>query len=133
MSGTGKAYGEALVDETGTQDGPASSERRLVQRCVFCSRELDASFLYCPSCGGRIRVSAKPAQKWYYSRYAVVVGLLTIGPFALPLVWFNPRYRILTKIVLTVVVVGLTVLVLYLLALLYLRLIEQIRQLMTPY
>jgi hypothetical protein len=48
-----------------------------------------------------------------------------VGPLALPLVWLNPRYKLMTKVVVTVLVVALTVLFCYLAARLYLALTEQ--------
>jgi hypothetical protein len=96
-------------------------------RCVFCSQEFDASFLYCPFCGRRLRLPGAPEVKWYYSRYGVAIGLGTIGPFALPLVWFNPRYTVITKVVLTVLILVLTALILYGLWWCCSRLLEMIR------
>ncbi len=100
-------------------------------RCVFCAREFEASFLYCPFCGKRLRPPNRSDVKWYYSRYAVVFGLGTVGPFALPLVWFNPRYTALTKILLTVVILAVTFLLVAALALLYVWLLGMVEQLMS--
>ena len=50
-----------------------------------------------------------------------------------PVVWFNPRYGILTKTIITILVLALTVLIGYVLVMLYLRMAEQVRQLITPY
>ena len=47
-------------------------------------------------------------QKWYFKTSILVIALLSIGPLALPLLWFNPRYRPLTKIFWTVLVLVLT-------------------------
>jgi hypothetical protein len=121
------------VDSTGNHEARTSSGSPTMGRCVFCSREFEASFLYCPFCGRRLRRPGLPGEKWYYSRYAIVIGLGTIGPFALPLVWFNPRYTITTKIVLTVLVVVLTILILYGLWWSCMRLLEMTRQLMPMY
>ncbi len=35
--------------------------------------------------------------------------MLFIGPFALPMVWMHPRYKLITKIVVTVVVLLATI------------------------
>jgi hypothetical protein len=63
----------------------------------------------------------------------VAIGLGTLGPFALPLVWFNPRYTALTKTILTVLILALTVLILYGLWWCCVRLLEMISQLMPLY
>lgn len=62
-----------------------------------------------------------------------MLGIVFLGPFALPAVWFNPRYGILTKTIITILVLALTVLAGYALVMLYVRVAEQIRQLTTPY
>jgi hypothetical protein len=121
------------VDKADKCDPRASSGSPASGRCVFCSREFDASFLYCPFCGRRLSSPGGEGLKWYYSRHAVVLGLSTLGPFALPLVWLNPRYSLRTKIALTALILVLTVLILCGLWLLSTRLLETMRQLMSPY
>ena len=46
--------------------------------------------------------------KWYFKTSTFVVALLCVGPLALPLLWFNPRIRRTSKIVITVIVLVLT-------------------------
>ncbi len=46
--------------------------------------------------------------KWYFRTSWVIIAFLFMGPFALPLVWFNPRYSRLTKIIVTLAVAALT-------------------------
>lgn len=104
-----------------------------IKRCAFCARELDERFQFCPYCGKRHRPPDEPRERWYHSTYGVVLCLALLGPFALPVVWFHPRYRIVMKIVVTILVLALTVLITYVLVILYMRLAEQIRQLTTPY
>ena len=118
------------MDSTGNDDARMTPGNPVRGRCVFCSREFDANFLYCPYCGRRLRLPDGPQGKWYHSRYAVAIGLGTIGPFALPLVWFNPRYTVITKIALTVLTLVLTVLLLYALWWCCMRLLEMARLLM---
>jgi hypothetical protein len=47
-------------------------------------------------------------KKWYYKTSIVIIAFLFIGPLALPLVWFNPRFSQRTKIIVTIAVVILT-------------------------
>ena len=128
-------YGETLVDSAGIRSERTADERALISqgavelnRCVHCSQQVDTGFLYCPHCGKRLH-----AAKWYYSTFAVVIGLATLGPFALPLVWFNPRYTILTKVVVTGLILVVTGLLLYWVVQLYLQTAEQVRQLLNAY
>ena len=50
----------------------------------------------------------KPNIKWYFKTQWVVFAFLCVGPLALPLIWFHPRYRPITKIVITAVIILLT-------------------------
>lgn len=49
-----------------------------------------------------------PKVKWYFKKRIFIVALLTVGPFALPLLWFNPQASRTSKIIWTIAVVGLT-------------------------
>jgi len=46
--------------------------------------------------------------KWYFKTYWILVAFLSVGPLALPLVWFNPRFNKKTKIILTIVTILLS-------------------------
>ncbi|MDP8263697.1 MAG: hypothetical protein P9M13_10420 [Candidatus Ancaeobacter aquaticus] len=51
----------------------------------------------------------KDNAKWYYSRAFVLVMLFfVLGIFALPLLWYSPRFSRFSKAVLTIVIVFLT-------------------------
>ncbi|MHC4721330.1 MAG: hypothetical protein ACYS6I_01340, partial [Planctomycetota bacterium] len=72
---------------------------------------------------------AGPGTKWYYSTYVVVIAILCIGPLALPLVWFNPRYKIITRAVITIVVIVITILASMLMTHMYSQTMEQLNSL----
>lgn len=48
------------------------------------------------------------AQKWYFKTSIIVVAFLCVGPLALPLVWFNPRFSLRTKLIISVIAIALT-------------------------
>jgi hypothetical protein len=50
----------------------------------------------------------KPKQKWYFSTYFLIIAFLCVGPFALPLVWLNPRFSTKVKIIISVITIILT-------------------------
>jgi hypothetical protein len=47
-------------------------------------------------------------DKWYFRESVLIIAFLSVGPFALPLVWFNPRYGIKAKIVISAVIIILS-------------------------
>ena len=41
---------------------------------------------------------------WYFKNVYLVISFLTVGPFMLPLVWFNPRMDTTRKLLWTVAI-----------------------------
>jgi len=63
---------------------------------------------------------------WYFSTVAIVIALLTVGPLALPLIWWHPRCSPVQKMLLTVLVLVVTVVLCWLMWLLYVHVREQL-------
>jgi hypothetical protein len=64
--------------------------------------------IYCPYCGKGFELEQKPKLKWYYTDWGLIVLVLCVLPFALPVVWLNPRYKPIVKIIISIVIIALT-------------------------
>jgi len=105
-----------------------------MKKCPFCAEEIQDEAVKCKHCGeflidAELRGSKKYGDaKWYQKTQTVIISVLLIGPFALPLIWFNPKYSMASKVIWTIVVIGLTLLLCVGSVGLYANLLKQIQQ-----
>ena len=102
-----------------------------MKKCRFCAEEIQQEAIKCRFCGEFLDDSYKPklTTKWYYSTSAVVIGLLCLGPLALPLVWANPKCKVITKVIITIVVIAVTIWLCQLVGHMYQRFTNQMNSL----
>jgi len=74
-----------------------------MKKCPFCAEEIQDKAIKCKHCGELL--DKKPNEKWYFRSPILVIALLSIGPLALPLVWFNPRHSRTNKIIISAIVI----------------------------
>jgi len=84
-----------------------------MKKCQFCAEDIQDEAIKCKHCGEFLDGStpsrnAEQKTQWYFRTSFIIIALCSVGPLALPLIWWRPRTTMAMKIGLTAVILVLS-------------------------